>query len=373
MNKCIALQCVGPNSLEMTEFEIPKVEKDCALIKIHNCGVCGTDIHGIKGLRNLKYPFIPGHELVGTVVEKGSEANKTIKTIGDQPFKVGDRVTVNPRIVCGHCYYCQNLPHRPEMCINARTYNSSITSDTPPYLFGGWSEYMYILPGSEIIKIPDGLPDDLATLAEPFACGLGCVDRLQREHDWIVGDAFGFQGTVVIFGVGAIGMLALVAFKLCGVKEIIAIDIDEYKLNLAREFGATYTLNTSQTTAEERSNYVMKLSRGNGASVIVEACGVPAIITEGVGMLRRGGTIFVLGHLFKTNPAEINPQKVCRNELQIIGNYAYTSSSYFSLAFQLIAQQQYPFAKLISKLPLAEAKQYILGKMPHSVKTIITI
>ncbi|MBN1427073.1 MAG: alcohol dehydrogenase catalytic domain-containing protein [Anaerolineae bacterium] len=369
----LALECTGPNQLDFTQFDVPDVEHDCALIQIQRCGICGTDIHGIRGMRDMKYPFIPGHELVGTVVEKGSGANKTIKTIGDEPFREGDRITVNPRIVCGRCFYCQNIPQRPEMCINARTYNSSITSDIPPHLFGGWAEYMYILPGSEIIKVPEGLSDDLAVLAEPFACGLGCVEGFRREHDWIVGDGFAIEGTVVIFGVGAIGMLTLIAFRLCGARSIIAVDLDDDKLTLAKEFGATEILNPSRSTADDRVRFVKQVSQGIGASVVVEACGVPGTIGEGVEMLRRGGTIYVIGHLFNTKPAEINPRKVCRDELRILGNYAYSSSRYFSLAFRLLAEGELPYEKLVTTVPFSESRQYILGRMPHAIKTVIVM
>jgi L-iditol 2-dehydrogenase len=319
----------------------------------------------------MKYPFIPGHELVATVVDMGRRANKTIKTFGGAPFKIGDRVSINPRIVCGICYYCQNLPQRPEMCINARTYNSSITSDIPPYLFGGWAEYMYVLPGSEIIKVPDGLSDDKVVLAEPFACALGCIDRYQREHDWITGDAFAIEGTVVVYGAGAIGMLMIAGFHLCGTQKIVAIDVIDKKLELAREFGATDTLNAATTSFSERSDAIKILTSGIGAHIIIEACGIPAVITEGVKMLRRGGKLFVVGHLLKTKSAEIDPQKICRNELEILGNYAYPSSNYFHRAFQILLEDRLPYHKMTLSVPLLEAKKYIINKMPKAVKMAI--
>ena len=369
--KVRALQCVGINNLELTEFDYPSVEEDCALLKIHRCGICGTDLHGIHGLRDMKYPFIPGHELVATVVDMGRRANKTIKTFGGTPFQIGDRVTINPRIVCGSCFYCQNIPQRPEMCINARTYNSSITSDIPPYLFGGWAEYMYVLPGSEIIKVPDGLSDDRAVLAEPFACAIGCIDRYQREHDWIVGDAFAIEGTVVVYGVGAIGMLMIAAFHLCGAKKIIAVDMIDEKLGLAKEFGATDTINADNSSFEERYEIVKSLTDGIGAHIVIEACGVPSVITEGVKMLRRGGKLFVVGHLLKSKPAEIDPQKICRNELEILGNYAYPSSNYFYQAFHILSEGRLQYDKMTLGIPFLESKKYIIHKMPKSVKVVI--
>lgn len=370
--KVKALQCVGVSRLELTEFDLPRVEDDCALLRVHVCGICGTDMNGIRGMRGMKFPFIPGHELVATVARMGENAHRMIKTFGGSPFRTEDRVSINPRIVCGTCFYCQNLPGRPEMCINARTYNSSITSDTPPHLFGGWAEYMYVLPGSEIIKIPEGLSNDLAALAEPFACALGCLDRYQSEHDWIPGDAFAVKETVVVFGVGAIGMLIVAGFHFLGAKSIVAVDLSQKKLDLAREFGATHTLNAAESTAEDRISFVNELTKGLGASIVVEACGVPDVLNEGVEMLRRGGKLFVLGHLLETKPAKIDPRKVCRDEIEILGNYAYRSSNYFFRAFQILAEGKLPYHKLISKMTLLEARDRILSdRMPEAVKVLI--
>ena len=93
--------------------------------------------------------------------EIGSRALETTKVYGGE-LKPGDMVTINPRIVCRRCYYCLNLPEHPEMCLEARTYNSSIRSDKPPYLFGGWAEYIYMLPFSEIVRLPDGIDPEIA-------------------------------------------------------------------------------------------------------------------------------------------------------------------------------------------------------------------
>lgn len=149
-----ALQAVGINQVELTDFPYPQVAADAILLENLYCGVCGTDLHGIQGKRTVEFPIIPGHELVSKVAEIGPKALQATKVFGGDDLKVGDIVTINPRIVCGKCYYCKNLPSRPQLCMGARTYNSSIKSDQPPYLFGGWSEYMYILPNSEIVKLP---------------------------------------------------------------------------------------------------------------------------------------------------------------------------------------------------------------------------
>ena len=104
----LALQCTGVNKLELTKFEKPEPASDCALLKIKMSGICGTDVHGIEGKRSVKFPFIPGHEIVAFVDSLGKDAKKFIKIINCPEINIGDRVTINPRIVCGKCYYCTN-------------------------------------------------------------------------------------------------------------------------------------------------------------------------------------------------------------------------------------------------------------------------
>ena len=201
-----ALQCSGVNELELVEFEKPRPAADSAVLRVRLCGICGSDIHGIEGKRKVKYPFIPGHEIVADVDELGENARETIKVFGENELKAGDRVVVNPRIICGRCFFCTNFPSRQELCMNTIT-ATSIGSAFPPHLLGGWGEYLYVLPHSDLIRIPDTLSDEIAVLAEPFTCATGCVDRYRKEHEWRAGDAFAIEEPVVVIGAGAIGIL----------------------------------------------------------------------------------------------------------------------------------------------------------------------
>ncbi|MCK4400886.1 alcohol dehydrogenase catalytic domain-containing protein [bacterium] len=369
-----ALQAVGVNKVELTEFSYPQVADDAILLKILYCGICGTDLHGIEGKRTVKFPIIPGHELVAKVVEIGPKALERTKIFSGDTLTVGDMVTINPRITCGKCYYCRNLPQRPEMCMGARTYNSSIGSDKPPFLFGGWAEYMYILPNSEIIKLPEGIDLELASLIEPLACSVGLLDRYRRSHDWVVGDGFNINRNVVVFGVGAIGLLAASCFHLNGARQIICIDALSSKLELAREFGATVTLNAKETSVADRVEAVKEVCQGLGADIVIEACGVPATIGEGVKMLRRGGQLFEVGHLLKAEDARVDANLICRNELEIIGNYAYPSSNCLGYAAEILMQGKLPYRNLIKTYPLDDYREALFGKKDSSiVKSVFAI
>jgi len=369
-----AIQAIDVNKVELTRFPRPKVADDAILLKNLYCGICGTDLHGIEGKRTIKFPIIPGHELVSEVAEIGARALETTKVFGGTDLKVGDKVTINPRIVCGKCYYCKNLPQKPEMCAGARTYNSSIRSNEAPHLFGGWSEYMYILPGSEIVKLPDGIDFEVASLIEPLACSVGLMDRYLSSHDWITGDGFRVNSDVVVFGMGAIGLLAAMCFHLNGAHNIICIDAVEEKLELSKNFGADITINVLGTSAEERIDIVKNACDGLGASVVVEACGVSETIGEGVQMLRRGGILFEVGHLLKSTPALVDPNKICRDEISIVGNYAYPSSNCLAYAAKILMEENLPFDDLIKIYPLDDYENALFGKNNNvTVKDVFKI
>ncbi len=259
------------------------------------------------------------------------------------------------------------------MCLNAIT-ATSIGSSKYPHLFGGWAEYMYVQPGSEIIKLPESLSDGLAALIEPYSCAVGCVDQYKREHDWMSGDAFSINETVVIYGVGAIGMLMLAGFYLAGAKQIVVIDIDQEKLDLAKEFGASYAINVSSTTSNERISKIKTLTNGLGAGVVIEACGVPETITEGINTLRRGGQFFEIGHLLNAGMTEIDPYYICRNEIKILGHYAYPSSRSMLHAAKLLDEHKLPYEKLVKFFDLNQYRDVIFNKKTdNAVKAVFRI
>ena len=345
-----AIECKSVSKLCLVEYPTPEPAEDSILLKVLRSGVCGTDLQGIEGRRSLRYPVIPGHEIVAVVDKIGRQALKYIKVFGGNKLKEGDMVTINPRIVCGTCYYCQHLPHRQEMCLNARTYGSSLGSSQPPHLLGGWAKSLYILPGSEVIKLPTGLSDNLAVLSEPFACAVSLVDRFSREHDWITGDGFTLNRNIVVYGAGTIGILMAAAFSLAGAEEIIMLDLIEERLILSKEFGVSHIINTSINS--HYIDEVRELTGGLGVDIIVEACGVPKVLTEGVKLLRRSGKLFEVGHLANVGMAEIDPHLICRNEIEILGHYAYPSSDSLVYAAKLLAERNFPYERLIQKISL---------------------
>lgn len=347
-----AIECAGVRTLRLVDYPLLDLADDCILLAVRRAGVCGTDLEGIKGHRTLRFPVIPGHEVAAVVEQIGPAAMNRSRVLGASTLNVGDRVTINPRIVCGQCHYCQNLPSHQEMCLKASTYGSSLGSAEKPHLFGCWAERICLLPGSELIRLPDSLSDDLAVLIEPFGVAVGLVDRCQRRREWIAGDGFGLQRAVVIYGAGAIGVLAAAAFSLAGARQVIMVDVDDERLALSRKFGVAHTFNAVNNPLTPET--IRAMTDGLGADVAVEACGAPRTIGQAIGLLRRGGTLFEIGHLANVGLAEIDPHAVCRNELEILGHYAYPTSQTLAYATTLLAAHAFPYESLLQCIPLED-------------------
>ena len=129
-----AIECTGVRTLRLADYPRQEMTDDSILLAVRRAGVCGTDLEGIKGHRTLRFPVIPGHEVAAVVEHIGANALSRSRVLGASTLKVGDRVTINPRIVCGQCHYCRNLPGHQEMCLKASTYGSSLGSAEKPHL-----------------------------------------------------------------------------------------------------------------------------------------------------------------------------------------------------------------------------------------------
>ena len=263
-----AVVMVEPGRVEVQEFPYPKIEKNAMVMKIEMAGICGTDKHTYKGQMILYggteaeqrgvFPCVKGHEVVGYV----HEINGTYLDADGVPLKVGDRVTVCPNIICKTCWYCRHVYGWP-YCANNRTYGVYFRSDQPPHITGGWSEYMYVFPGSWVYKVPEEMPPEVAVNIELMVV-TNNVDRAKGYMEF-ASRGFGLMDTVLIQGVGAMGLAHLIKARVLGAGDIIAMDVSDYRLQLAKEFGADYTINVKKTTPKERMKFVKDLTDGTGS------------------------------------------------------------------------------------------------------------
>ena len=174
-----------------------------------------------------------------------------------------------PDVVCGECYYCRHTFAFP-WCDNLRGYGNVFTSVEPPHLLGGWAETMYILPSAFLYKVPDDLPLRVAVTVELMAVSYN-LDKT-KEFFTLSGEGFATGDLVVIQGAGPMGICHIIKARVMGAGEIVATDLSDYRLALAREFGADHTLNVSRTTEEERIEFVCSHTQGRGADIVVRLC-----------------------------------------------------------------------------------------------------
>ena len=367
----------APGAMEIRTFPYPALEPGAMLMRMELSGVCGTDKHTYNG-ENIQYagteqesstpfPIIPGHENVGVVAEITQEARTGLEFHG-QLLDEGDRVVMCPDVVCGKCWFCRHV-HGYPWCDNVRGYGNAFSTDEAPSLFGGWAEHMYIRPDVFVFKVPDGLAPDVAVLAELMTVAFSLDDVLAMVKA-------GFSDeTVVVQGVGPLGLCCLIRSRILGAGDIVATDLSDFRLGMAQRFSADHTLNAGTTSADERIDTVRQRTHGRGADVVIGCTGVPESFVEGLEMLRKGGTYVELGNFVDTGSIDVNVHRhVCAKNARIIGvtNHPYTQ---YDAALRTLARHgdEFPFDEIVThRYPLDDAERAVLRSMdPDTMKVVI--
>ena len=360
-----------PGHIEVREFDRPSIGADELLLKIESTGICGSDKHIFAGLMGLQFPLIPGHELVGTIEELGSQALDHMAVVGG-PVKEGDRITTTPSSTnCGHCYYCLHMPQRPALCANRFVYGF-VSSDISPTPRGGFSEYMHMTNRSWVFKIPDELSSAYAVLTEPAAVATRAVERALGPGIPHIGEGLGLDKKVLVMGAGPIGQLVIAALSHIGTDEIIAADLSTSRLELAQQMGADHVLNVGDTALEERQVILSDLCDGVGPDIVIETAGVPVAFQESLELVRRGGIVVEVGHFTDPGSVEIHPHIVCFKDLDIRGMWAYPAMQ-FKTALSFLKNTRAPLDKFIThRLPLSSLAEGIdITGTEGSMKVVI--
>jgi len=250
--------------LRIDLVDMPEITRDDqVLIKIKTVGICGSDIHYYKhgriGACVVKKPMILGHESAGGIIEVG----KKVKN-----FKAGDRVVLEPGIPCGRCEYCRK--GRYNLCDEVRF------MATPP-VDGALVEYV-VYPAEYVYKLPDNLSFAEGALIEPLAVGIHATKMAGVES----GDR------IAVLGSGPIGLVTLQAARAKGATEAIAIDINDFRLNLAEKLGATRLIKAKEEDVCQRV-------KNKGVDIVFETAGTATTTRQTVEIVKKGGTIVLIG------------------------------------------------------------------------------
>ncbi len=354
-----------PGRIAVQEFPMPQAERGAVIIKIHGSGICGTDKHTFRGEskqyagtaheRDLVYPLICGHETVGEVVETGG----TVLDGEGVPLKVGDRVVPAANVACGACHFCLNdYPYY--FCEHMQDYGNSLHCGPAPHLFGGWSQYQYLLPRTPIYKVPDGLPDSVAVLTEIMGVTHGVETALSLLS--LIGGGVRSGCTVAVLGVGPLGLCHLIKAKLLGAGQIIATDLFPSRLRQAEALGADLTFAVDEVETAERIVRVRERTGGLGADIVLSCSGLPETFLEALKMVRVGGVVVESGAFVDMGPIAVNPNSdICAKNVSVIGVGGETSTSYLS-SMRLMASnlKYFPFDRIVThRMPLESAQQAV--------------
>jgi L-iditol 2-dehydrogenase len=324
--------------LEIRDVRIPDLEPRAILVRNDVAGICGTDVHQCRGAyqgMGERLPLIMGHETVGTIAKL--TAGRGTDCAGE-PLKVGDRIMF-AHAHCGECYWCL-LERRSNLCANRRVYGFSALEDHP-HLMGGFAEYSYILPKSPVVKVPEVL-----SLEE--VAGIGCAFSIVM-HAFARLGVIRQQDTVIVLGSGPVGLYSLLLAKAGGAGTVIMVGAPENRLRLAKKWGAEQAISIEGIPdPAERLRKVQEMTRGIGADIVVEGCGVPEAFGEGLNMVRRGGRYLVIGQT-SAQISEIMPGMIVNGEIDIIGSTSADISDYRrAIIFTLKNRKKYPLGEIIT-------------------------
>ncbi|HET7337980.1 MAG TPA: zinc-binding dehydrogenase [Candidatus Dormibacteraeota bacterium] len=368
----------APGRLEVERFPLPDPAPGAVLMKVLFSGICGTDKHTFRGEskqyagtdheRDIVYPLICGHENVGVIEAIGGA--ESIADSEGRPLRRGDRIVPAANVPCGHCNFCRNgYPYY--FCENLQDYGNSLHAGIPPHLFGGWAEYMYLLPGTPLFRVPDELPDELAALTEVMAVTHGFERARMLNMGW---GGTGFGESVAIVGVGPLGFCHLVKARLLGTGRLIAIDRLASRLELASRFGATLTINAAETTEKQRLDLVREHT-GAGPDIVIDCTGVAQSFPECLHMVRYGGTVVEAGSFVDMGPVGVNPNAdICTKNVSVIGVGGETATSYVP-SMNLLARNldRLPLREMIThRMPLERAQEAVeLAQKDGAMKVLM--
>lgn len=334
-----------PKKLEIQDSPIPSFGKDEVLIRVKACGICGSDVHGYDGSSGRRIPpLIMGHEAAGLIEECGSEVSG---------FSKGDRVTFDSTVYCGKCSYCKK--GQVNLCDNRMVLGVSCEDYRR---HGAFAEFVTV-PSHIIYKLPDTFPFEHAAMIEAVSVAVHAVGRISFDS--------GDKSLVV--GAGMIGLLLIQAIRSAGCSEIIAVDMDNDRLNLAKKLGATQVINSQEVDA---LSFILNETEGQGVDKSFEVVGATPTVQLSIHAVRKGGSVVMVGNL--APEVELPLQSVVTREISLFGTCA--SAGEYPKCIELMADGSIQVDPLISaKVALEEGPEWfdrLYGREPGLMKVILT-
>ncbi len=333
----------APGQVEFVKRTLPSLGEKDVLIRVKACSICGGDVHLYKGKHPLaSLPAAIGHELAGEIIKKGPGVSKV---------NLGDRVVVEPVLTCGQCYFCVHGEYH--LCQNIAYQYSAGQGGFMPY---------FITAEKWVHQIPEAISYEEAALIEPLAVAVHAVQKAEVT----------LGHNVAIFGAGGIGLFLLQVVRAAGANSIFIIDIQDHRLKLAQELGASWALNSEKEDALAK---IFQETNGLGVDRSFEAVGLEKTLRQSAECLKKGGTCVLIGLFEEPWAVKFPVNLFVQREIQIRGSRGYCWD--FQTAINLVSNGQVKLAPLIShRLPLTDLPQafeLLLNPDQKAIKVVIQI
>src|SRR5580658_3260742 len=337
----------GVNDVRLETVPVPKIGEGELLIRVHSCGVCGTDLKKIS-TGSHSAPRIFGHETSGVVAAVGE---------GIQTYRPGDRVMVFHHIPCRQCFYCQN-----KTFAQCSTYKKvGCTAGFEPS-GGGFAEYVRVMDWiveHGTVRIPDSISFEQASFVEPVNTCMKGIEALRLHRD----------ETVLTIGQGPIGIILSVLAQRAGAT-LITSDLHAERLRIGSTFGLELTIDASQANVVDR---VRELTGGRGADAVILAVGGNVLIRTAMDAARPGGRMLLFAHT-QHGEAVIDPAAICVDEKALVGSYS-ASVALQEESVRFVMGREMDLEQLVShRFPLTESAQALAlaaHPQPSSLKILI--
>jgi L-iditol 2-dehydrogenase len=330
--------------LNYRDFPEPELKPGEVLIRVKACGICGSDVHGMDGSTGRrKPPIVMGHEASGVIEQVGEDV------LG---WKAGDRVTFDSTVYPLDDWYTRKGRYN-------LSDNRKVLGVSPgEYRKHGAFAELVTVPAHILYKLPDNVSFEQAAMVEPVAVAAHAVNVSKIQPG----------ASAVVVGAGMVGMFVVKMLQIAGANPIIALDLDENKLQRAKEFGATFTFKSSDSNLSEK---IKELTKNRGADFGFEVVGISETVNLCINSLRKGGTAVLVGNL---KPEVTIPlQKVVTTELSLLGSCAINGE--YELVLDLLASGKISVDRMISAVaPLSEGASWfsrLYNKEPGLNKVIL--
>lgn len=339
-----ALVLTEYKKLDIQDVPRPEPKPNELLIRVHSCGICGSDVHGFDGSTGRRLPpVIMGHEASGVVAATGSAV---------QGFREGDRVTFDSMISCGNCVFCRR--GEANLCDRRQVLGVSCGEFKRD---GAFAEYV-VVPQHIAFRLPDSVSFEHAAMVEPVSVAVHAVNLTPIT----LGD------TGLVVGAGMIGLLIVQALRLAGCSRIFAVDLDDARLQMAREMGADEVFNAKTTDVKAE---ILARTGGRGVDAALEAVGATQPIATAIACLKKGGTLTLVGNVAPN--IDLALQAVVTRQLRLQGSCA--SNNDYPACIDLLSRGAIQVDRLISaRVSLDEAANWfdrLYAHEPNLMKVIV--